>query len=200
MNRITGVNPTFMGIPELREIRGESVSIEEDDVIGVYGADCGVDLVVELDYAVVFGIGGFVERVVGCDPFVAFVVFGELCPEPEDAVLEVLVVPDFYLFILQTGLPLEKGGNDILGVYQLKLTVGNVASVIGVPVSVLATWCSVEIEDSVDTVLCTDVNDSVEVLEPGLFQNAGVHVIFWKDKESVNIHDKKSSLKPSKWR
>lgn len=45
------------------------------------------------------------------------------------------------------------------------------------PVGVLATRGCVEIEDGVDAVLSTDVNDAVQVFEPGLLEDARVHVI-----------------------
>ena len=51
------------------------------------------------------------------------------------------------------------------------------SSVVGVPVSVLATGGGVEVEDSVDSVARADLNDSVEVLEARSLQDTGVHVI-----------------------
>jgi len=35
-----------------------------------------------------------------------------------------------------------------------------------------------EVEDGVDTILGADINDAVEVLEAGLFENPWVHVVF----------------------
>lgn len=57
------------------------------------------------------------------------------------------------------------------------LTVGNVASVVGVPVSVLTARSGMEIENSIDSMLRADINDPVKVLEAGLFEDTRVHVI-----------------------
>lgn len=57
------------------------------------------------------------------------------------------------------------------------LTVGNVASVIGVPVSVLAPRSGVQIEDSIDTMLGTNVDNAVKMLETRLLENTRVVII-----------------------
>ena len=48
---------------------------------------------------------------------------------------------------------------------------------VGMPVSVLAAWSRVHIEDGVDSMLSTDIDDPVQMLEPRLLENAGVHII-----------------------
>lgn len=58
-----------------------------------------------------------------------------------------------------------------------KPTVGDVSTVVRVPIGVLTTRSGVEVEDGVDTVFGTDVDDPVEVLESRSLQNAWIVVI-----------------------
>lgn len=51
------------------------------------------------------------------------------------------------------------------------------APMVRMPVSVLATWSGVHIEDGVDPVLSTDIDDPVQMLETRLLENTGVHII-----------------------
>lgn len=146
---VTGVIPVLVRITEVREVGCKGVAIKEDDVIGILGTDGSVNFIVELHNASVFGVGGFVEGVVAGDPLVALVVLGELSPEPKDALLVVSVVPE----------------------------IGDVATMIRMPVSVLTTGGGMKIEDGVDAVLRTDVDDTIQVLETRLLEDAGVHVI-----------------------
>lgn len=48
---------------------------------------------------------------------------------------------------------------------------------IRVPVIVLPARSSVEVNNCVNAVLGAEVHNAIEVLEPGLFELAGVHVI-----------------------
>ena len=73
----------------------------------------------------------------------------DLGPEPDEAVLEVLVDPE----------------------------VGDVRAGVAVPVGVLAARRGVQVEDGVDAVLGAEVDHAVEVLEARGFEDAGVHVI-----------------------
>jgi hypothetical protein len=168
VNRISGVLPVLVGVTEVGEVGGEGVGIEEDDVVWVFSADDLVHFVVEFDEAGVFRISGLVQRVVAGDPLVAFVVLGKLGPEPEDTVLEVLVVPDCANVRVCRLQPRECVG----------LTVGNVASVVGVPISVLTTGSGVKVKDGVDTVLGADIDDTVKVVETRLLENTRVHVVY----------------------
>jgi len=95
VNRVGRVLPSFMRIAELGKIGRKGVSVKENGMVGVDSANDVVDLVVEFDEPTVLGIGRLVEWVVASNPFVAFVVLGELRPEPEDAILEVFMVPDY---------------------------------------------------------------------------------------------------------
>jgi hypothetical protein len=63
-------------------------------VVWVDGADGGLDAGVESRQAEVLGIAGFVDGVVTGDPGVVLVAGSDVLPEPEGAVLEVLVVPE----------------------------------------------------------------------------------------------------------
>ena len=118
-------------------------------MVRVDRADRGVHPVVEVDQAGLVRVRGLVERVVARDPGVVPVVLRELFPEPDGAVLEVLVVPE----------------------------VGNVSARVRVPVGVLAAGCGVQVEDGVDAVLCAEIDDAVEVLEALGLEHAWVHVI-----------------------
>jgi len=51
------------------------------------------------------------------------------------------------------------------------------APTIRVPVSVLSTWRGVEVEDGVNAILRAEVNDTIEMLEPGFLEHSRVHVI-----------------------
>jgi hypothetical protein len=93
-------------------------------VVGIHGPDYRLVAVVEGRETVVEGITGLVNRIIACDPGVVLVVFCNLAPEPDGAVLVVFVVPE--------------GG------------VGG--GVVGVPVRVLAAGDSMHIEDCVDVV------------------------------------------------
>ena len=96
-----------------------------------------------------FGICGFVERVVTGDPLVVLVVDGELFPQPDDSVLVVLVVPK----------------------------VGDVPSVIGVPVCVLTAGSGVQVKNGVDTVFGAKVDHPIKVFEPLFLENPRVHIV-----------------------
>lgn len=63
-------------------------------MVRIFFPDDLVDVVVKFDDPSVFGVCWFVQWVVAGDPLVALVVLGELRPQPEAAILEVLEVPD----------------------------------------------------------------------------------------------------------
>ena len=125
VDRVRDVLPPLVRVPEVREVTRERVPVEEERVVRVHRADRPVDAVVERDDARVVRVRGLVERVVARDPRVPDVVLRELLPEPDDAVLEVLVLPEL----------------------------GDVRARVRVPVGVLAARGSVEVEDGVDAVL-----------------------------------------------
>jgi len=95
MDRVGRVLPSFMRITELGKIGRKGISVKENGMVGVDSANDVVNLVVKFDEPTVLGIGRLVKWVVASNPFVAFVVLGELRPEPEDAILEVFMVPDY---------------------------------------------------------------------------------------------------------
>lgn len=92
---VSGVIPFLVGIPKVRKIRCKGVAIKEDDMVGILRTDGGMYFVIESDKAGVFGIGGLVQGIVACDPFVAFIMLGEFRPQPENPFLEVTVVPNW---------------------------------------------------------------------------------------------------------
>lgn len=57
------------------------------------------------------------------------------------------------------------------------LTVGDMTTMIGVPVGILAAGGSVEIKDGVDTILCAQRDHPVKVFETVLFEHAGVKIV-----------------------
>jgi len=105
-----------------------------------------VDLIVELDYSGMRGVSGFVKRVVAGNPLVVSIVLSKFFPEPDCAILEVLVQPE----------------------------ICNVRARITVPVGVLTACSSVQIEDGVNALLGTEVNHTVKVLETLFFQDTGI--------------------------
>lgn len=82
---------------------------------------------IESREASVFRVAGLVDGIVACDPRVRAVAGGDLRPEPDGAILVVLVVPEGGV----------RGG------------------VVGVPVGVLAAGQGVHVEDCVDFVFGT---------------------------------------------
>ena len=156
VDRVRDVLPALMRVPEVREVGRERVPVEEERVVWVGRTDRGVYAVVERDNARVVWVGGLVERVIARDPRVAHIVLRELLPEPDDAVLEVLMLPEL----------------------------GDVGAGVRVPVGVLATRGGVKIEDGVDAVLGAQVDDTVEVLETLGFQNAWVHIVYIERSQS----------------
>ncbi len=95
VDRVGRVVPLLVDVAKVAKVGCEGVAVEEDGVVWVDGADGLVDAVVEGEDAGVFGVSGFVDGVVACDPFVGFEVLGETFPEPYGAVLEIFVVPDW---------------------------------------------------------------------------------------------------------
>jgi hypothetical protein len=57
------------------------------------------------------------------------------------------------------------------------LTVGDMAAMVGVPVSVLSARRCVQVQDGVDSVFRTDINDAVKMFKAGFFEDAWVHII-----------------------
>ena len=149
MNRVRRVLPILVRLAEMRKVGRKRVAVEEKSVVGVDTADRSVDTVVERDQARLVRVRRLVERVVARDPRVVLVMLRELFPEPYDAVLEVLVVPE----------------------------VGDVRARVRVPVCVLPAWRGVQVKDGVDAMLGAEVDDAVEVLEALGFEYARVHVI-----------------------
>ena len=54
----------------------------------------------------------------------------------------------------------------------------DVGTVVGVPSSVLTTWCSVHVEDGVNALSGTGLDYPIQLNETFLFQDPWVHVIF----------------------
>jgi hypothetical protein len=111
---------------EALPLHGEGVAVEPEDVLGVDGADRGLDAVVEGGQAPVLRVARLVDRVVAGDPGVGLVVCSELLPEPDGAVLVVFVLPEG----------------------------GVVGAAVAVPVGVLAAGEGVQVQDCVDFVFC----------------------------------------------
>lgn len=87
-------------------------------------------MIVALDKTGVFGFGGFIERIVIGDSLVVLAVDGGLLPQPDDSALVVVVVPK----------------------------VGDVPSVVGVPLCVLTARIGVQVKNDVDTVFGAKVD------------------------------------------
>jgi len=75
---VDGVDAVGEDVLKTGEVHGVGVAVEEEDVVGVYGADGGFDAGVEELEVGVFGIAGLVHGVVACYLFFCLLVFVEL--------------------------------------------------------------------------------------------------------------------------
>lgn len=82
------------GLAEVTEVGTEGVAVKEENVVGVDGADGRLNALVEGQKTSVLLVGRLVQWVVASDPGVVLVVLGELLPNLDSAVLEVLVDKD----------------------------------------------------------------------------------------------------------
>ena len=109
------------------------------------------------------GIGGFIDGVVAGDPGVITVTAGEGFPEVDDAVLEVLVIPE----------------------------AGVVGGVIAVPMLVLEAGERVEVDDGVNFVFGAAIDGTVEDFEAIFDEFEGLHIRFEVaviDREADAVH------------
>ena len=151
VNRVRRVLPLLdVLVAEVSEIGCEGVSVQEQDVVGIDLPDRIVQTIVVLDEADMLWLCGLVERVVTGDPLVGFVVGSELFPQPNHSVLMVLVIPE----------------------------IGNVPSVVRVPVCVLTAGGGVQIKNGVNAVFAAEVDHPIEVLEPLFLENSRVMVVW----------------------
>ena len=161
VNRVRRVLPLLdVLVAEVSEIGCKGVSVQEQDVVGIDLPDRIVQTIVVFDETDMFWLCGFVEGVVTGDPLVGFVVGGKLFPQPNYSVLVVLVIPE----------------------------IGNVPSVVGVPVCVLTAGGGVQIKNGVNAVFAAEVDHPIEVLEPLFLENSRVMVVWeaslWLDDEA----------------
>ena len=108
-----------------------------------------MDTVIELYKAGMFWVCRLIHRVVACDPLFVLVMLGDFRPEPNQSILVVLVDPE----------------------------TSDVCAMVGVPSSILPSWCSVHIEDGVDTLLGAEADYAIKVSKPIFFQYSGIHVV-----------------------
>jgi hypothetical protein len=134
----------------LVELRRVPIPIEEEDVSWIDRADRRLEPFVERADGGAVSIGGLVDRVVTRDPWVVLVVRGDMLPQVHDAVLELALAPEVR--------PLRR--------------------VVTVPVLVLCPGNRMQIEDRVDPVSCTRVDDGVEQPEALLLDHERRVVIF----------------------
>lgn len=150
VNRVCRVRPLLVDVTKVGKVGGERVTIKVNDMLAVDRTNGIVHPFVKLDDSRVRRVCGLVQRVVPRDPLVPDVVLCELRPQPDGAVLKVLVDPK----------------------------VGDVGAGIAMPVRVLSSGCGVEVEDGVNALLGTKVDDAVEVLKTLLLEYARVHIIW----------------------
>jgi hypothetical protein len=60
-----------------------------------------------------------------------------------------------------------------------------VSTVVRMPVGVLSPGCGVQIEDRVNSMGSTDVDNTVEVLESGLLEDTGIQVICMQQLDGI---------------
>lgn len=95
MNGIRRILPVLVMVSEMREIRRESVAIEDYCVVRINSPDRAVYAVVKLNDAGLRGIiSRLVEGIVPRNPCVVSVVLDEFFPEPDCSVLKVFVQPE----------------------------------------------------------------------------------------------------------
>lgn len=114
-----------MHVAESREVRRKGVAVPEENMLLVNLPDGVVYPDVEVDEAGLGRVCRFVQGVETGDPGVVLIVGRELLPQPHCAILEVLVYPE----------------------------VGYVCTGVRMPVGVLASGCSMHIDDGVDPML-----------------------------------------------
>jgi len=149
VDSVRRVSPSLVRITELTKVRRKGVSVPENDMLIVYGANGVVNSIVEADEPRMLGVCRLIERIVASDPRIVLVVFRQFTPKPHETVLEVFVSPES----------------------------SDVDTSIGMPVGILPAGSGVHIKDCVDPMLCTDVYYAIEVLEPLGLQDAWVHII-----------------------
>lgn len=94
MDRVRRVFPLFVRISEMREVGSEGITVKEDSMIGIDLSNSLIHTVVPLHNSAVGGVRWLIKRVVTSDPLVTLVMLGKLLPEPDHAILEVLVDPE----------------------------------------------------------------------------------------------------------
>ena len=153
--------PSTSILRKLCEIRRKGISIQENDVVLVDGPDSLVQPVVPINQPFMFRVRicRLVQDVVAGDPGIIFVVGRELLPEPDEAVLEVLVSPE----------------------------VAYVGTSVCVPSSTLTAWSCVNVDDGVDGMFGTQRDGTVEVLETVGLEDSRVKIVYrvcmryWED-------------------
>ena len=89
---VQGVDAVGKDGGEALPFASEGVAVEPEDVVGVDGADGGFDAGVECGETEVLWVAGLVDRIVARDPGIISVAGRELLPQPDCAVLVILVV------------------------------------------------------------------------------------------------------------
>ncbi len=112
-------------------------------MVGIHGADRGLQPAIERSDQVAVRVTGLVERVVPRDPGVSPVPVGDRLPQVHDAVLEMTVSPERR--------PLCR--------------------VVTVPVLILGTWSSMKVEDGEDALIGAGLDHPIEKLEPLLLDD-----------------------------
>ena len=95
MNSIDAIRPSLTEFAlKMAKVGRKSVSIQEDDVVGIDGVNRWNAPVVPELKSFVRWIRRFVQNVIASDPRVALVVRCEFLPEPNSSVLKVFVHPE----------------------------------------------------------------------------------------------------------
>lgn len=89
--------PSFTSVIwELREICGECVSVQEEDVIRINGSDGRASAIIEAEQVCLLGmrICRLVQNIIASNPCIRGVVVCNFGPKPDEAILKILVFPE----------------------------------------------------------------------------------------------------------
>src|SRR6266566_7909612 len=143
-----GIDHVGQGLLEHMKVEGVAITLQEENVVGVDGSNGLVEPPVERFNLRFARIGRFIDRVIASHPGVIFVAGSDCLPQMHDSILEVLVLPEKRL----------------------------VGRIIAMPILVLVTWQSMQVDNGVDLLLGAQVDDSIQALKALFLDDKGFHI------------------------
>ena len=108
-------------------------------MIWIDSAHCRDNAIIERDEPRMARVGRLIHGIISSNPGIPSVMLCELLPKPNNSVFEVFVPPE----------------------------IAKMYARIAVPATILATWACMQVENSIDAILGTHVNNTIEMLETG---------------------------------